>query len=295
MTHSLASLYINITHFFPPLNKTFVSLRSIFMMDDSRKTVLIASNNENQQHDAARSMNLSSDSITQHNENQPTGDEDKYWPSSIPVQLASGKHNLVEPTVLQGLISIVKSSWLNPLLVFIPVAWASQIVWSPTVTFILNFIAIIPLARLLSFATEDIALRTDQVIGAVLNATFGSAVEFIIGLISLTQNLVVVVQASMLGSILSNLLLILGMGFFVGGCRYKEQAFNMTAAQTSALLLFISVVSLLLPATFYGSTVNAVTAVSRKVDILNISRATSIILLVIYIAFMVFQVTEFFA
>lgn len=68
-----------------------------------------------------------------------------------------------EPTIKQGLISIVKSSWINPLVVFIPFGIASHFVWSPTVTFILNFIAIVPLAKLLGFATEDIALRTGEV------------------------------------------------------------------------------------------------------------------------------------
>lgn len=67
------------------------------------------------------------------------------------------------PTVREGLMAIVKSSWLNPMVVFIPIGIASHFVWSPTVTFILNFIAIVPLAKLLGFATEDIALRTGEV------------------------------------------------------------------------------------------------------------------------------------
>ncbi|CAO0793754.1 unnamed protein product [Mucor circinelloides] len=195
----------------------------------------------------------------------------------------------IEPTIRHGLMSIVRSSWLNVLLIFIPLGWASHFVWNPTTTFILNFIAIIPLAKLLGFATEDIALRTGEVIGGLLNATFGNSIEMIISIISLTQNLVIVVQASMLGSILSNILIVLGMSFFCGGLRFKEQKFNITAAQTSASLLFISVVSLLLPAAFYGSTVNAETAAKERSDILNISRATSIILLVIYFAYLVFQ------
>lgn len=196
----------------------------------------------------------------------------------------------IEPTIRHGLMSIVRSSWLNVLLIFIPLGWASHFVWNSTTTFILNFIAIIPLAKLLGFATEDIALRTGEVIGGLLNATFGNSIEMIISIISLTQNLVIVVQASMLGSILSNILIVLGMSFFCGGLRFKEQKFNITAAQTSASLLFISVVSLLLPAAFYGSTVNAETAAKERSDILNISRATSIILLVIYFAYLVFQV-----
>lgn len=100
----------------------------------------------------------------------------------------------------------------------------------------------------------------------------------------------VVVQASMLGSILSNLLLVLGMCFWLGGIRFKEQSFNPIVAQTSASLLFIATTSLLLPAAFYASVGSTESAEQLTSDILNISRATSIILLVIYFAFLFFQV-----
>ncbi|KAI8333388.1 calcium/proton exchanger [Chlamydoabsidia padenii] len=186
-------------------------------------------------------------------------------------------------------MSIVRSSWLNPLVVFIPFGIVSHFVWSPTVTFILNFIAIVPLAKLLGYATEDISLRVGEVLGGLLNASFGNAVELIVSIIALTKNLVIVVQASMLGSILSNLLLVLGMCFWLGGYRYKEQSFNVTAAQTSASLLFIATASLLLPAAFYGSTYGSENIATVNSDILIISRATSIILLLIYFAYLMFQ------
>ncbi|CAO3667108.1 unnamed protein product [Rhizopus stolonifer] len=194
-----------------------------------------------------------------------------------------------EPSVTRGLVAIVKSSWLNVLLICVPFGWVSHFFWSPTVTFVLNFVAIVPLAKLLGFVTEDIALRTGEMIGGLLNATFGNAVELIISVISLSQNLVIVVQASMLGSILSNSLLVLGMCFICGGYKYKEQAFNVTAAQTSASLLFTSVVSLLLPAAFYGSTMSTETHDTERTDILDISRGTAIILLIIYFAYLFFQ------
>ncbi|KAI9315933.1 calcium/proton exchanger [Dichotomocladium elegans] len=194
-----------------------------------------------------------------------------------------------EPTFRQGLLALAKSSWINMLVVFIPFGIASHFVWNSTVTFVLNFIAIIPLAKLLGFATEDIALRTGEVIGGLLNASFGNAVELIVSIIALSQNLVVVVQASMLGSILSNLLLVLGMCFWFGGYKYQEQSFNTIVAQTSASLLFIATISLLLPAAFYASVGKAETSDELKDDILNISRATSVILLIIYFAFLFFQ------
>ncbi|CEP09582.1 hypothetical protein [Parasitella parasitica] len=190
-----------------------------------------------------------------------------------------------------GLLVIAKSSWVNLLLVFIPIGIVSHFFWSPTITFIMNFLAIIPLAKLLGFATEDIALRTGDIIGGLLNASFGNAVELIISVISLTQNLVIVVQASMLGSILSNLLLVLGMCFWGGGYYNKTQYFNKTVAQTSASLLFISVASLLIPAAFYGSirSTNVESSSDLTLDILNISRATSIILLILYFSYLFFQ------
>ncbi|KAG1135965.1 hypothetical protein G6F38_012396 [Rhizopus arrhizus] len=198
------------------------------------------------------------------------------------------KHKI---TIGQGLKTIVTCSFVNFLLVFVPIGIASHFVWSSTVTFIMNFLAIIPLAKLLGFATEDIALRTGEVIGGLLNATFGNAVELIISIISLTQNLVVVVQASMLGSILSNLLLVLGMCFWGGGYFYKVQRFNQTVAQTSASLLFISVASLLIPASFYGSIMEdaSESGLDLTRDILKISRATSVILLILYFSYIFFQ------
>jgi Ca2+:H+ antiporter len=137
------------------------------------------------------------------------------------------------------------------------------------------------------------------VIGGLLNATFGNAVELIISVLALTEGLIVVVQASMLGSILSNLLLVLGMCFWGGGYYHKTQRFNQTVAQTSASLLFISVASLLIPAAFYASIKSATTTEMTQEqkeeysqDILNISRATSIILLVLYFAYLLFQVKD---
>ncbi|KAI8093407.1 calcium/proton exchanger, partial [Halteromyces radiatus] len=189
----------------------------------------------------------------------------------------------------EGFIAIITGSYLNVLLIFIPFGIVSKFFWGSTATFVLNFIAIIPLAKLLGDVTEDIALRTGEVVGGLLNATFGNAVELIVSVIALSQNLVVIVQSSMLGSILSNLLLVLGMCFWLGGYRYKEQVFNVTVAQTSAGLLFIATASLLMPAAFYGSTLQSVSSAAEVHDILAISRATSVLLLIIYASYLFFQ------
>ncbi|RUS14108.1 calcium/proton exchanger [Endogone sp. FLAS-F59071] len=185
-----------------------------------------------------------------------------------------------------GLTAIVKASIVNVLLVFVPLGIISKFVgWSSTVVFVLNFLAIIPLAKLLGFATEDLSIRIGETLGGLLNATFGNAVEVIVSIIALTKNLVIVVQASMLGSILSNLVFVMGFCFLLGGFKYHEQEFNATAAQTSASLMAIATSSLLLPAAFVAST----TGTDVEASILSISRATAIILLVLYAGYLVFQ------
>lgn len=139
-------------------------------------------------------------------------------------------------------------SWINVLLLFVPIGIAAEAAhMSPTIIFALNAVAIVPLAGLLSHATESVASRLGDSLGALLNVTFGNAVELIIFIIALVKNEIRIVQASLLGSILANLLLILGMAFLLGGLRYREQIYNSTVTQMSACLLSLSVMSLLLP------------------------------------------------
>jgi Ca2+:H+ antiporter len=115
-------------------------------------------------------------------------------------------------------------SWINLLLVFVPVGIAAKLVHlKPVIVFSMNAIAIIPLAGLLAHATEVVAARVGDALGALLNVSFGNAVELILFIILLAQGQIEVVQASLLGSILANLLLILGMAFLLGGLKYQEQ------------------------------------------------------------------------
>ena len=128
--------------------------------------------------------------------------------------------------------------------------------WSPTVIFALNFIAITPLAAVLSFATE-ISIPLGDTLGGLLNATFGNAVELIVSIIALKKGEIEVVQSSILGSILSNLLLVMGMSFLLGGMVNMtdsmdngiEQSFTSAAAQTTCSLLALSSASMIVPAT----------------------------------------------
>ncbi|KAL4733155.1 Sodium/calcium exchanger protein-domain-containing protein [Aspergillus similis] len=150
----------------------------------------------------------------------------------------------------------------------------------------MNAVAIIPLAGLLSHATECVASRMGDAIGALLNVTFGNAVELIIFIIALVKNEIRIVQASLLGSILANLLLILGMAFLLGGLRFQEQIYNSTVTQMSACLLSLAVTSLLLPTAFHASFKDSDVAMDKT---LKVSRGTSVVLLLVYVLYIVFQ------
>jgi Ca2+:H+ antiporter len=131
-----------------------------------------------------------------------------------------------------------------------------------------------------------------QSIGGLLNATFGNAVELIVSIIALKEGEIRVVQASILGSIISNLLLVLGMCFIAGGYYYKEQKFNKTAAQTSSSLMALACIGLIIPAAFYFSVEGTSNSVNDiKEGVLNLSHGTAIVLLTIYILYLFFQVS----
>lgn len=143
---------------------------------------------------------------------------------------------------------IIFCSWINWLLIFVPLgiilgtverAQGKSSAIRPTVVFAMNAIAIIPLASLLAFATENVATKMGDTIGALLNVTFGNAVELIVFIIALVANEVQIVQAAALGSILSNLLLILGMCFLFGGLRFREQVPHNLHASSLCLLTIL--------------------------------------------------------
>ncbi|KDQ57174.1 hypothetical protein JAAARDRAFT_194344 [Jaapia argillacea MUCL 33604] len=201
------------------------------------------------------------------------------------------------PTLRHGLWAIITSSWLNVLLVFIPISWILNFVKKDdhTLVFIFSFLAIIPLAKLLSFATEEISLRVGQTLAGLMNATLGNAVELIVAALKLKRPQIIalvkcelqVVQSSLVGSILSNILLVLGMCFFAGGTRFSEQGFGLAAAQINSTLLIISVIVVLLPAAFHFTIDNSST--NERTDILSVSHGVAIILLFIYGSYLVFQ------
>ncbi|KAF3217408.1 hypothetical protein TWF192_010860 [Orbilia oligospora] len=154
----------------------------------------------------------------------------------------------------------------------------------------MNFLAIIPLAGTLSFGTEEIALRTGETLGGLLNASFGNAVELIVSIIALVKHEIVVVQTSLIGSILSNLLLVMGMVFFLGGINRVEQYFNTTVAQTASSLLAVAVLSLIIPSAFHwAGASNGQNEERLQEGIIGLSRGTAVILLFVYGVYLFFQ------
>ncbi|KAG0318033.1 hypothetical protein BGZ99_005914 [Dissophora globulifera] len=195
----------------------------------------------------------------------------------------SSPHKKTLP-LLQCLKAILFATKLNVLLVFIPLGIiADKLHWPAVAIFVLNFVAIIPLAK--RYATEEISMRLGENLGALLNASFGNAVELILSIIALKEGKIDVVQASVLGSVLSNLLLVLGFCFVCGGFKYQVQRFNQTAAQMSASLLALACMSLLIPAAFVATT----KGIDQTSNIQHLSYGTSIVLLVVYVLYLCFQ------
>lgn len=189
------------------------------------------------------------------------------------------------PTLKDKTKALLLSSYVNVLLVFVPIGLvAGSWELGSVSVFITNFLAIIPLASLLAFATEELADKVGQTIGGLLNATLGNAVELIVAIVALSKGEIRIVQASMLGSILSNLLLVLGCCFVAGGYNRVQQTFNQTAAQTMSSLMAVATSALLIPAAFHATTQS-----SSDTEILALSRGTALVMLTIYILYLVFQ------
>ncbi|THH02801.1 hypothetical protein EW026_g119 [Hermanssonia centrifuga] len=200
------------------------------------------------------------------------------------------------PGFLHGVKAIIFGSYLNVLLVCIPVSWVLHFIFQPnptntqdTLIFIFSFLSIIPLAKLLAFATDELSMRVGQTLAGLLNATLGNAVELIVSIIALVQCQLQVVQSSLVGSILSNLLLVLGMCFFAGGMRFSEQGFGMSSTQLNSSLLTVSVIAVLLPAAFHFVAGAQIVDSIEGPEILSLSHGAAIILLFIYLCYLVFQ------
>ncbi|KXN84121.1 Vacuolar calcium ion transporter [Leucoagaricus sp. SymC.cos] len=194
------------------------------------------------------------------------------------------------PTYTQSLIAALKYTPLNVLLVFIPISWAMHFTHqNTTLIFVLSALGLIPLAALLGFGTEQIALKTSASVGGLLNATLGNIVEMIIAGIALKECELELVQSSLLGGLLSNLLLVLGMAFIVGGYRFQQQEFQPMVAQLNSSLMIVSVISLIVPVAFHEFLEDRLDAGRELPIMLELSRGASIILIFIYFAYLFFQ------
>lgn len=141
--------------------------------------------------------------------------------------------------------------YLNVLLLFVPVAILGEFLhWNPIVIFFTSALGVVPLAGLLGEATEELAVHTGPRIGSLLNATLGNAAELIITIFAIRAGLLELVKASITGSILGNLLLILGLSFLLGGLRHGIQRFDRAHASMSATTMSLSIVALAIPAVF---------------------------------------------
>src|SRR3712207_2363249 len=185
--------------------------------------------------------------------------------------------------------------WPYLLVPFIVVAIVLELAHaSATLIFVTSALGVIPTAALMGRATEELAARSGPGIGGFLNVTFGNAPEIIIAFFALNEGLQEVVKASLVGSILGNILLVMGAAMLVGGRKRERKRFDRTAANVQALMLLLAVAALVMPAVFElvrgtGLPRPEAEAVNYDSDVEKISVGTAVLLLVTYIAGLLFS------
>ena len=174
------------------------------------------------------------------------------------------------------------------LLVLVPISVFCEFgLRQPILTFATSALAIIPLAAVLGRATEQLAIHSGPRAGGLLNATFGNVAELIISVLLVAAGEFTVVKASLIGSILGNLFLVMGASVLAGGLRYPEQSFSIRSAGVHASSLLLAVTALLMPALFVN------TSPSTQSQRLTISVVVAVVLIVLYVAALLFtQVTH---
>lgn len=180
---------------------------------------------------------------------------------------------------------------LDWLLLAVPAAFAIRFVpaWNnETLLFIVTAIAIIPLAGWMGRATGQLSARAGQGIGGLLNATFGNAAELIIALMALHKGLIGVVKASITGSIIGNILLVVGASMLAGGMRFERQTFNKTAANLATTSLVLAAIALIIPTVFHLAADRQPGGWSPQAEG-SLSLAIAVVLFVTYILWLVFS------
>jgi Ca2+:H+ antiporter len=167
------------------------------------------------------------------------------------------------------------------LLVFIPISIVGAAFGiSPIILFFISALAIVPLAKFIGEATEELSAKSSPAMGGLLNATFGNATELLIGLFAIRQGLIEVVKASLTGSIIGNLLLVLGTAIFAGGARHKTQRFNRTAALANASTLLLAAIAMTIPAIFFQTA----PAANRNAAVESLSILEAVLMIITYLA-----------
>jgi len=187
-------------------------------------------------------------------------------------------HDLEMAAPSGGAIGRFLRSPMNWLLIFIPVTIALEHVEgvSAPMIFFSAALSIVPIAAMIVSATEQLAVRTGDAVGGLLNATFGNAPELIISLVALRAGYLEMVRASLVGAILANLLLALGAAFLLGGFRHHDQRFNPQATRAYSTMMFLAAVSLAVPSAF--SRYFAPQGTIRQEQLLNLSIAGLLLL-----------------
>lgn len=193
-------------------------------------------------------------------------------------------------TSVRAALKALSSNRINLLIVFAPVSWwLSMTLPGSQWVFISAAVSLVPLAGVIGLGTEELAERSGPALGGFLNATFGNAAELIIAIVALHQGHVELVKASIAGSIIGNLLLVLGFSFLLGGLGRRSQTFDRTAATNTSTMLFLGVVALVMPAVFdlalYGSLEAESLALTR------LSLSTAVVLIVAYAGSLVYAFT----
>ncbi|KAJ7751487.1 calcium/proton exchanger [Mycena maculata] len=180
-----------------------------------------------------------------------------------------------------------------------PVEWILHLVVpdQDVAVFIIGFLAIIPLAKLLAFGTDELSLRVGQTWAGLINATLGNVVELMVAIIALSKCELAIVQSSLIGSILSNLLLVLGMCFFFGGTKFREQYFAPGAAEINSSLLAFAAIALVLPSLYQmgqntDGPVSTDDLAATQSKMLKFSHGMAIILFIVYGCYIRFQITH---
>lgn len=171
------------------------------------------------------------------------------------------------------------------LLIFVPISLIAHFgEWGELTVFITAGLAILPLAGWMGKATEEIAVVLGPLVGGLLNATFGNATELIIALIALRAGLVDVVKASITGSILGNLLLVMGLAMFLGGLRHKEQKFEPIVARVNAASMNLAVIAILMP-----TAMDVTSSGVSEQTLQRLSVAVAIVLIIVYALTLLFS------